>query len=131
MIDNILKLLQNENYSIFMTVISIIILVYALYQKIKFSCLEKASKMVAEAESHSELSGKEKFSLVVLWINEELPSVFKNSFFQVIIQKLIEFAYNTSFDYMKKYVKRKTGYDISTLIETIEEDKETDKSKSE
>ena len=106
-------------------------LIYALYQKIKFHCLEEASKMVAEAESHYELSGKEKFSLVVLWINEELPSIFRNSFFQIIIQKLIEFAYNTSFDYMKKYVKRKTGYDISTLIENIEQNKEEDKTESE
>lgn len=131
MVNDFLKLLENKNYSIIITIITIIILIYALYQKIKFHCLEEASKMVAEAESHSELSGKEKFSLVVLWINEELPSIFRNSFFQTIIQKLIEFAYNTSFDYMKKYVKRKTGYDISTLIENIEQNKKEDKTESE
>lgn len=116
---NIYSILENDKYGLFMTIIAIIMIIYSLYQKIKFSCLEKASKMVAEAEGHSELSGKEKFALVVLWINEELPAIFKNSFFQAIIEKLIEFAYNTSFDYMKKYVKRKTGQDISTLIESI------------
>ena len=113
MINDFLKLLENKNYSIIITIITIIMLIYALYQKIKFHCLEEASKMVAEAESHSELSGKEKFSLVVLWINEELPSIFRNSFFQTIIQKLIEFAYNTS------------------LIENIEQNKEEDKTESE
>lgn len=121
MVDNIIAIFNNESYGIIITIVSIVSLIYALYQKIKFSCLEKASKMVAEAESHSELSGKEKFSLVVLWINEELPYVFRNVFFQTIIQKLIDFAYNTSFEYMKKYVKRKTGYDISTLVENINE----------
>lgn len=121
MVDNIIAIFNNESYGIIITIVSIVSLIYALYQKIKFSCLEKASKMVAEAESHSELSGKEKFSLVVLWINEELPYVFRNAFFQTIIQKLIDFAYNTSFEYMKKYVKRKTGYDISTLMENINE----------
>ena len=118
---------MNIDYNIIVSIIAIGSIIYAIYQNIKYKCLEKASKMVAEAEGHNELSGKEKFSLVVLWINEELPRIFKSALFQSIIEKIIEFAYNTSFDYMKKYVKRKTGKDINSLIEIVKEEDEENK----
>lgn len=120
MLKNIINYLQ-EDYNVFITLLALIILIWGIYQRIKFLCLEKASEMVAKAESYKELSGKEKFAIVLNWINEDLPKVFTNSIFQSIIEKLIQFAYNTSFNYMKNYVKRKTGKDISDIVDNIQE----------
>lgn len=117
--ENFLLIFQNENYGIFMTIIAIGLLVYSIYQKIKFKCLQKASEMVAEAEGRAELTGEEKFALVLTWINKDLPKVFKNSFFQTLIGKFIDFVYNNSFKYASNYIQRKTGYDISGLLESI------------
>jgi hypothetical protein len=117
-----------RGYTILISIISITSLIWGIYNKIKFLCLKKASEMVAKAEENSQLSGEEKFSLVLLWINNDLPKIFKNSLFQTVVEKIINFAYNTSFEYMKKYIKRKTGKDISSIIdsfkETIENDEE-------
>ena len=118
----LLLLVNNENYSKIATLLIIILVIYGFYQKIKFSCLYKASEMVAKVESNKELTGKEKFATVVLWINEELPKVFKSSVFQNILQKLIEYAYSTSKDYMEEYVKRTTGESISTIIQKSKEE---------
>lgn len=117
MFDKLLSFATNDTVGIIMIFILIGIVFWGMYNKIKFLCLEKASEMVAEAEKHSELSGEEKFALCILWINESLPKIFRNSLIQTIIKKLINFAYNTSFDYMRNYIKRKTGYDIAELVD--------------
>lgn len=120
MIETIINYLQ-EDYNVFITLLALILLIWGVYQRIKFLCLEKASEMVAKAESYKELSGAEKFAIVLNWINEDLPKVFANSAFQTILKKLVQFAYNTSFTYMKNYIKRKTGQDVSELIDTLKE----------
>lgn len=119
MIDNIFNLLKND-YNVFITLLALILLIWGVYQRIKFLCLEKASEMVAKAESYKELSGEEKFAIVLNWINEDLPKVFANSVFRSVLEKLVQFAYKTSFSYMKNYVKRKTGKDISDIVDTIQ-----------
>lgn len=113
-----IEFLQSQ-YDIIILLVALLLLIWGIYNKIKFLCLEKASEMVAQAEEHSELSGQEKFALVVLWINDCLPAFFRNNLVQIIIKKLIEFAYDTSFKFMQKYVKRKTGKDISQIISVI------------
>lgn len=120
----ILKFL--ENYNVIVAIIALLALIWGIYNKIKFLCLEKASEMVSEAEGRTDLTGQEKFALVLSWINKDLPKVFANSLFQSVIEKLIEFAYKTSFSYMKNYVKRKTGYDISDIVNQLQEVLETD-----
>lgn len=123
--------LMSGEYGIIITIICILFLLWGIYNKIKFLCLKKASEMVAKVEEKEELSGEEKFALCILWINEELPKLFRNSLFKSIISKLVNIIYVNSFDYMKNYIKRKTGYDITELIEqvksTIEEDEKDKK----
>lgn len=132
MIDNIFNLLKND-YNVFITLLALILLIWGVYQRIKFLCLEKASEMVAKAESYKELSGEEKFAIVLNWINEDLPKVFANSVFRSVLEKLVQFAYKTSFSYMKNYVKRKTGKDISDIVDTIQDtlDKEIETNSAE
>jgi hypothetical protein len=113
-------------YSIAVTIITIMSIIVAIYNKVKFVCLQKASEMVASAEGETELKGSEKFALVVTWINSDLPKLFKNTLFQTILKNLIQFAYNNSYTYAKKYIKNKTGLDISTIIEQIKEESEED-----
>lgn len=112
-----LKLFISSNYNTIATIIVVILVIYSIYNRIKFLCLKAATEKVAAVEKMSDLTGEEKFALVITWINEELPSIFRNAFFQSIIEKLVQFAYDNCFNYMKNYIKRKTGYDISTLID--------------
>lgn len=103
-------------------IITILSIVYAMYNKIKFLCLQKASEKVAEVEGDKNLTGEEKFAKVILWINNDLPKLFKNAFFRSIVEGLVQFAYDTSFKYMQKYIERKTGCDVSELMENIKKE---------
>lgn len=109
----------SQHFSLVSSVILLVLLIWGVYNRIKFLCLQKASKMVADAESHSELSGKEKFALCLLWIDNELPRVFKSSLFKSIKERLLQFAYDTSYDYAEKYIKRKTGFDLDEMMNEI------------
>ena len=58
--------------------------------------------------------------------------IFANSMFKTIIEKIVQYAYDNSFNYMKNYIKRKTGYDISSLIDQINSNSDnTDQKKDE
>lgn len=110
-----------QGYDIITTLIAIIALIWGIYSNIKFTCLKKASEMVASVEKNVELTGEQKFALCIFWLNEELPKVFKNSFFQATLEKIVQFAYDTSFTFAQKYIKRKTGYDISEIVNSLKE----------
>jgi hypothetical protein len=120
--DNIFTFLfadGDHTYKTLITLLSIILAVVVMFEKIKFACLEKAAEKVAEVEGMENLTGKQKFALVVLWINQSLPLIFRNKLFQTILKKLIQYAYEKSSDYAKNYIKRKTGYDISGVLENL------------
>ncbi len=108
-------------YQLALVIISISLAIITIYNKIKYLCLKKASEMVARAESKTELTGEEKFALVYTWIEEDLPKIFKNTLFRSIVETIIEYVYKNSYDFMKKYVKRKTGEDIDVIINQIKE----------
>lgn len=106
-------------YTVAVTLISLFFIFKAMYNKIKYICLEKASEKIASVEKLTELTGEEKFALVLCWINTDLPKIFNNTAMQTLIEKIINIAYNNSFKYAQNYIKRKTGHDISELLETI------------
>ena len=119
LVEKIPEIITRTEAIILLSVVCILLLIWAIYSRIKFLCLEKASEMVAKVEKQTELSGEEKFALCILWINEELPKIFHNTLFKSIISKLVDFVYNNSFDYMRNYIKRKTGYDLGELIDQV------------
>ena len=129
---DIIQWLSNNDDNL-LHIVSIIVIVisimYCAFYKIRFLCLKKATEKVAAVEKMSDLTGEQKFALVVQWIDDELPSIFKSSVVTSIIEALVQYAYNNSFSYMKNYIKRKTGYDISSLISEIQNNSNEDTNK--
>lgn len=124
MLQNIQSWFMN-NSNIIALLFAIILLIISIYNRIKYLCLEKACEKIAAVEKMDNLSGEEKFALVISWINKDLPKIFANTFFKSILEKIVQFAYDNSFKYMKNYIKRKTGYDISSLIDQINSNSDT------
>lgn len=114
-----------HTYSTIVTLIGIILAVIVMYEKIKYACLEKAAEKVAEVEGMENLTGEQKFAMVLLWINQSLPVIFRTQLFQNILKKLVQYIYENSADYAKKYIKRKTGYDISGVLENLPSGEQT------
>ena len=119
MVQNIIDLINSKNYTILITLFALILLISAAFNQIKYLCLKKACEKIATVEKMDMLTGEEKFALVISWINKDLPKIFANSMFKTIVEKIVQYAYDNSFNYMKNYIKRKTGYDISSLIDQI------------
>ena len=117
-------------YTIIVTFIALFFVFRSMYNKIKYVCLEKATEKIASVEELEELSGEEKFALVLSWINTDLPKIFNNAAMQNILENIVDFAYNSAFKYAKNYIKRKTGYDLSELINRAKELDEVTKNES-
>ena len=132
MFQDIIDLINSKNYTILITLFALILLISAAFNQIKYLCLKKACEKIANVEKMDMLTGEEKFALVISWINKDLPKIFANSMFTTIIEKIVQYAYDNSFNYMKNYIKRKTGYDISSLIDQINSNSDnTDQKKDE
>ena len=110
-----------ENYGVVVSFLTIFFAVKSAYMKIKFECLVKATEKIAAVEKLENLSGEQKFSLVISWINVDLPKLFKNKLFIAVVETIVQKSYDNSSSYMKNYIKRKTGYDISEVIAQLQE----------
>ncbi len=108
-----------STYSVAITIVAILSIVYSMYNKIKFLCLEKAIEFVSAVEERENLKGKEKFSLVLYWINKDLPAIFKNSVVKTVLEKIIQYAYEKCYLYMKNRIKRVTGLDMDELMKEL------------
>ena len=111
-------------YDVIVTIITLILLIWSIYSRIRYLCLKKASEEIVKVESIKNLTNQQRFALVITWIDKDLPKIFKNSLVRAILEKLVQFAYNNAYDYARKYISRKTGLDISSLIKSAQ-DKET------
>lgn len=101
-------------------------LVTSIFNKIRYECIKLASDMVASVELNKEMSGEEKFALVILWIDSELPRIFRNSLVRNFLDKIVQTVYENSKEYMQNYIKRKTGYDVSELVYLCRSEQEKD-----
>ena len=110
--------------TIILALVAIVSLIYSIYNKIKFACLQKAAELVASVEKNEEMSGAEKFATVVLWINKALPKIFQNELVKATLEKLVQYIYENMLRYAQSYIKRKTGYNISQISEELRDGKE-------
>lgn len=102
-------------------IIAIVFIIYGVFEKVKYKCLLEASKKIAVAEDREDLTGPEKFTLVVSWIDESLPAIFRNSLVRNTLRKIVQVVFDNCSVYMQRYVKRKTGKDITNIIDTIKD----------
>jgi hypothetical protein len=114
-----------HTYSTVLTIITIALVIISMYNRIKYLCLKKAVEKVAEAEANTELTGKEKFALVLTWIDKDYPGVFRISLFRTLLEKVVQLAYDNSKLFAKNYIKYKTGYDISEIVENLSDNTST------
>lgn len=118
-VDNIINVTKNDFYGLALTFITIGLIIITMYNRIKYLCLEKAVEKIATVEELKDLTGEQKFSLVVVWICSDLPNVFSNALVQALIKKIIDYAYENCFKYANNYIERKTGCNIKELINMI------------
>lgn len=111
---------------VILIITTIVGLIRVMYDKVQYKCLLKASEMVARCEGYEDLTGEEKFTLCVKWLSESLPKVFRKALGEEAIGAIVQYVYDMAYQYMTRYIRRKTGLNVSALENAIKENKEED-----
>ena len=88
--------------SIILFIVSIIAVLKSIKQAVKANLIEQAIKFIEEAEGETELSGPEKMDLVIGWMKDIVPRLFKVVFTDDVLKAIAQ----NVFDDMKKYAKK-------------------------
>lgn len=89
----------NSIASILQTAWNILLCGISIYIAIRSSLIKEVTKYIAIAEEETNLTGKEKMALVVSWIKDLIPRLFRVLF----TDKVIELMAQNIYDDMKKY----------------------------
>ena len=96
--ENVNDILSNI-ISILQVTWNILLCIIAIYIAIRSSLIKEITKYIAIAEEETDLTGKEKMALVVSWIKDLIPRLFRVLF----TDKVIEIMAQNIYDDMKKY----------------------------
>lgn len=118
----LIKLLSSVGYGSAATVLVIILLIYNIYNKIKYRCLERISLYVAQVEANTDMNGEAKFQLVVDLINTEMK-ITRNQILTGYIRKLIQEVYDSNESFAKNYMVKQFGKDGEKLLNKLEKRK--------
>lgn len=127
--NTIFNFISSKGYGTISTIVIIILAIISIYNKLKYQCLEKVSNFVAEVEKNTELSGEQKFEMCKLWLSNEVK-VTNSSILTKFVEKIIQYAYDTSKNYAINYIARKANVDVSKVNEVISELKQVAESTS-
>lgn len=111
----------NEYISIFLFIISIITSLIALYNKIKANFTGAITEFIKIAEEDTNLKPLEKMDMVVCWVKQLIPNIFKVVFNDKTLRQISQNIYDNMKEYKNTYVKNKTGLTTKQLINTINE----------
>lgn len=116
--------LIEEYWGNIMTVFSIIITVISIGYKIKSKFTSLISSFIKDAERDTSLSNTEKMDMVISWIRDLIPRIFRVVFNDKVLRLIAENIYQDMKAYRNAYIKNKTGLHVSELVEAIESSKD-------
>lgn len=114
-----------ENFStilnIVLFVISIFLAIISTVFKIKSNFTACISQFIKDAEADSELTNTEKMDMVISWIKDSIPRMFKILFSDKVLSMMAENIYNDMKTYREIYINNKTGLSTSRVIQIVKE----------
>lgn len=113
-----------EYWGTFMTVFSIIIAIISVLYRIKSKFTTLISSFIKDAERDTSLSNPEKMDMVISWIKDLIPRLFRVVFNDKVLRTIAENIYQDMKAYRNAYIKNKTGLELPELVEVIESSKE-------
>lgn len=105
--------------SIILLIISIIAALKSLYQSIKANLIEQVVKFIVTAEGESFLTGPEKMNLVIGWMKDIIPRLFKVIFDEKVLRMIAQNIFNDMKKYANNYVENKTGASVEKINKII------------
>ena len=108
--------------SVILFIISIIAVLKSIVHAIKANLIEQAIKYIQQAEGKANLTGPEKMDLVISWMKDIVPRLFKVVFSEKVLKQIAQNVFDDMKKYAKKYVESKIG---TTIEEVVKERWET------
>lgn len=105
--------------SIILLIISIIAVFKSIKQAVKANLIEQAVKFIEQAEGNAELTGPEKMDLVISWMKDIIPRLFKVVFTDDVLKDIAQNVFDDMKKYAKKYVEARTGASIDKINKII------------
>lgn len=111
----------SQYLNIILIIFSAIVSLIAVYNKIKSNFTGLISSFIKLAEEDTSLSNIEKMDMVVQWIKQLIPNIFKIVFNDKTLRQIAQNIYDDMKQYKNIYIKNKTGLTTSQVISTINE----------
>ena len=86
-------------------VLSFILFLVACFSNVKATLTKMSSVYISIAEEHKTISGSEKMRLVVAWMRDITPRLFRVIFTEEVLEKMVQ----NVFDDMRKYAEEYFG----------------------
>ncbi len=116
--------------SIVLIVLSLIAVIKSIQHSIKANLIEQVVKFIKNAEAESLLTGPEKMNLVIDWMKDIIPRIFKVVFAENVLRIIAQNVFNDMKKYANSYVENKTGASVDKINKIIivsQDDPEFDK----
>ena len=99
--------------------ISIISSIIAIIKTIKANFTESISKFIKLAEEDKNLSGIEKMDMVICWVKQLIPKIFRIVFNDKVLKQISQNIYDDMKGYKEVYIKNKTGLSTKEVVEVV------------
>jgi len=93
-------------YNIIQSLWNIILVGLSLYIFIRSTLIAKIAGYIATAETEVELTGKEKMALVVSWVKDLIPRLFRVLFTDKVIELMAQNIYDDMKKYRENFIKK-------------------------
>lgn len=108
-----------EYINIILILFSIIVSIISIIFKIKSNFSSVITQFIKDAEEKSDLTGPEKMDLVISWIKNIIPRIFKVVFSDKVLRQIADNIYNDMKAYREIYINNKTGLATSQVIQIV------------
>ena len=108
-----------EYINIILILFSIIVSIISIIFKIKSNFSSVITQFIKDAEEKSDLTGPEKMDLVISWLKNIIPRIFKVVFSDKVLRQIADNIYNDMKAYREIYINNKTGLATSQVIQIV------------
>ena len=111
--------LINNHWENIITIFSVIITLLSILYKVKSNFTSAITNFIKEAENETNLTNPEKMDLVVSWVKDIVPRLFRVIFNDKTLRQISENIYQDMKSYRDIYIKNKTGLNTTKVIEIV------------
>jgi predicted PurR-regulated permease PerM len=102
-----------------LVIFSFVVALISIIYKIKSNFIDQIVKFIKNVEEDVSLTNTEKMDMVIKWIQNIIPRLFKVVFSEKVLRQIAQNIYDDMKAYREAYIKNKTGMTSAELSVTL------------